>query len=76
MLLRALGLLLLLDGGDDTPRGTAGTDDVLVRDRQQVALVDSELAANLERWLITRLVLHARGQSGVVSYVGDFLFDC
>lgn len=48
MLLRALGLLLLLDGGDDAPRGTAGADDVLVRDRQQVALVDSELAANLE----------------------------
>lgn len=32
VLVRALGLLLLLDGGDDAPRGTAGTDNVLVRD--------------------------------------------
>lgn len=55
VLLGALGLLLLLDGGDDTPRGTAGTDDVLVRDGQQVALVDGELAANLEKLSITRL---------------------
>ena len=28
-----LGLLLLLDGGDDSPRSTAGTNDVLVCDR-------------------------------------------
>lgn len=34
VLLRALGLLLLLDRRNDTPRGTAGTDDVLVRDRE------------------------------------------
>ncbi len=27
-----LGLLLLLDGGDDSPRSTAGTNDVLVCD--------------------------------------------
>lgn len=39
----ALGLLLLLDRGDDSPRGTAGTDDVLVGDRQQVALLNGEL---------------------------------
>ncbi len=30
----ALGLLLLLDRGDDSPRGTTGTDDVLVGNRQ------------------------------------------
>lgn len=47
MLLRALGLLLLLDGGDDAPTGTAGADDVLVGDREQVALVDGELTAQL-----------------------------
>ena len=39
----ALGLLLLLDGGDDAPRGTAGTNDVLVGDREKVALLDGEL---------------------------------
>ena len=44
----ALGLLLLLDGGDDAPRSTAGTDHVLVGDGQKVALIDGELAANLQ----------------------------
>jgi hypothetical protein len=39
----ALALLLLLDGGDDAPRGTAGTDDVLVGDRQEVPLLNGQL---------------------------------
>jgi hypothetical protein len=39
----ALGLLLLLDRGDDSPRGTAGTDDVLVGNRQEISLLDGEL---------------------------------
>ena len=39
----ALRLLLLLDGGNDPPRRTAGTDDVLVCDRQEVALLYGEL---------------------------------
>jgi hypothetical protein len=47
MLVRTLGFLLLLDAGNDAPGGTAGTDNVLVGDRQQITLVDSELAANL-----------------------------
>jgi hypothetical protein len=47
VLLRALGLLLLLDGGDDAPGGTAGTNNVLVSDGQEVALIDGKLAANL-----------------------------
>lgn len=38
-----LGLLLLLDRGDDSPRGTAGTNDVLVGDGQEVALLNGEL---------------------------------
>jgi hypothetical protein len=45
----ALALLLLLDGGDDAPRGTAGANDVLVGNGKQVALVYGELAANLSR---------------------------
>jgi hypothetical protein len=47
VLVRALGLLLLLDGRDDAPRGTPGADDVLVGNGQEVALVDGELAADL-----------------------------
>jgi len=47
VLLGTLGLLLLLDGGDDTPAGAAGSDNVLVGDREQVALVDGELTAEL-----------------------------
>ena len=47
VLIGALGLLLLLDGGDDAPGGTAGADHVLVGNGQKVTLIDSELAANL-----------------------------
>jgi hypothetical protein len=47
VLLGALGLLLLLDAGDDAPGGTAGSDDVLVGDGKEVALVNCELAADL-----------------------------
>lgn len=47
VLVRALGLLLLLDGRNDAPRGTAGADDVLVGDAEEVALVDAELTAQL-----------------------------
>jgi len=47
VLIGTLGLLLLLNGGDNAPAGTAGADDVLVGDREQVALVDGELATEL-----------------------------
>jgi hypothetical protein len=47
VLLGALGLLLLLDGGDNAPRGTAGTDNILVSNGEQVTLIDSELATDL-----------------------------
>ena len=40
----ALGLLLLLDRGDYSPRRTAGTDDVLVGDGEKVALLDGKIA--------------------------------
>jgi hypothetical protein len=43
LLLVALGLLLLLNGGDDSPGCTASTDDVLVGDRKEVSLLDREL---------------------------------
>lgn len=47
VLIGTLGLLLLLDGGDDAPGGTTGANDVLVGDGQKVTLVDSELTTNL-----------------------------
>lgn len=43
LLLVALALLLLLDGGNDAPRRTAGTDDVLVGDREQISLLNGKL---------------------------------
>jgi hypothetical protein len=49
VLLRALRFLLLFNGGDDTPRGTSSTDDVLVGDREKVTLVNGKFAANLGR---------------------------
>ena len=39
----ALGLLLLLDGCDDPPRSTAGSDHVLVSDGKEISLLDGEL---------------------------------
>jgi hypothetical protein len=39
----ALGFLLLLDGCDDPPRGTAGSDHILVSDGKEIPLLDGEL---------------------------------
>jgi hypothetical protein len=47
VLVRALGLLLLLDAGNDTPRSTTGADYVLVGHGQQVTLVNGKFAADL-----------------------------
>ena len=44
LLLVALALLLLLDGGDDAPRSTASANDVLVGDGEKVALLHGEIA--------------------------------
>jgi hypothetical protein len=38
----AFALLLLLDGGDDSPRCSSSTNDVLVGDGKKVSLLDSE----------------------------------
>lgn len=50
VLLRALGLLLLLDGRDDAPGGTTGANDILVGDREQVTLIDRQFTAELTRY--------------------------
>jgi hypothetical protein len=47
VLVGTLLLLLLLDRGDDAPRGTSGTDNVLVGDREEVALVNGEFTTDL-----------------------------
>lgn len=47
MLVGALGLLLLFDAGDNSPGRTSGSDNVLVGNRQEVALIDSEFTAKL-----------------------------
>lgn len=39
----ALGLFFLLNRGDDSPGSTAGTDDVLVGDGQEIALLNGKL---------------------------------
>ena len=68
----ALGLLFLLDGGDDSPGRTTGTDDVLVSDGEEIALLDGELyiiGGNLlhvldhlcEKKVSMRVVVRARG---------------
>lgn len=43
----SLGFFLLLDGGDDAPGSTTGTDDVLVGDGEEIALVDRKLTIQL-----------------------------
>lgn len=47
-----LGLLLLLDRGDYAPGGTAGTNDVLEGDGEQVALVDTQGASGVLRGVV------------------------
>ena len=49
MLLGALGLLLLLDRGDDSPGCTACSDNVLVGNRQKIAFINSEFTTNLPK---------------------------
>lgn len=43
MVVVASALLLLFDGGNDTPGSPASADDVLVGDRKEVSLLDGEL---------------------------------
>lgn len=43
----AFGFFLLLNGGDDAPGSTACADDILVGHREEVSLVNRQLAAHL-----------------------------
>lgn len=72
VLVGTLGLLLLLDGGDDAPRGTAGANDVLVSDGEEVTLVDGKFAAQLgdllhvgDHLIVTLSLLAEAGEEGL-----------
>ena len=54
-----VGIALLLDGGNDAPGRTAGADDVLVGDGEEVALLDGQLL----------------GLLGNLLHVGDHLVE-
>lgn len=69
MLFRALGFLLLLNGGDDSPGGTAGTNDVLVGNGQQVTLIDGKFASNLT----SKSAAIQEGKKGEGGRLGDFI---
>ena len=47
VLVGALGFLLLLDGGNDSPGGTSGPNDVLVGNGEEISLVDRKLTTQL-----------------------------
>ena len=47
VLVGAFRFLLLLDGGDDAPRSTSGTYNVLVGNREKVALIDGQFSPKL-----------------------------
>ena len=48
MLICTLGLLFLLDRRDNAPRGTSGSNDVLVGHGQKVSFINCKLATDLE----------------------------
>ena len=68
MLVRALGLFLLLDGGDDAPGSTSCANDVLVCDGEKVTLIDAEFAAHLGE-----VSLDEGRQSSCLAYVCNLL---
>lgn len=88
VLFGALGFLLLLDGGDDTPGSTAGTNDVLVSNGEKVTLIDGKFASNLKRnqsggtatrkkrrkERIKRRRREVKVKRSREAYVGDFLY--
>ena len=49
VLIGTLGLFLLLDGRDDSPRSTSCAYDILVCNGEQIALIDGKLTTQLLR---------------------------
>lgn len=80
VLLRALGFLLLLNGGDDSPRSTTGAHHILVSDGEQVTLVDGKFASQLIDYIVSWGCRYMRKgdtfeKGSWNAYVGDFLND-
>ena len=71
VLVRTLGLLFLLDRRDDAPRCTTSAHNVLVRDRKQVSLINSEFTAQLEQHV--NYLVHDKYQVELLAYLCDFL---
>jgi hypothetical protein len=59
----ALGLLFLLDRGDDSPRCAAGTDDILIGDGQEISLLDGAPGLRKRRPSCSRPSLRERVSS-------------
>jgi hypothetical protein len=47
VLVGAFRFLLLLDGGDNAPGSTSGTHNILVSNREEVALIDGQFSPKL-----------------------------
>lgn len=58
VLLVPLALLLLFNAGNDPPRGTASTNDVLVRNRQEVPLLHRQFLIMHQFGHLLHLVHH------------------
>lgn len=81
VLVGTLRLLLLLNRGDDAPRGTSGSDHVLVSNGQQISLIHGKLSAQL---CVSRVVslggplsasITATGR-GRIAYLSNLLHVC
>jgi hypothetical protein len=71
VLVCSLGLLLLLNGGDDAPGGTSGANDVLVCYREEVSLIDGKFTTDLVD--VISYCRMAVCTSAMLIYLGDLL---
>jgi len=72
--LRSLGFLLLLNSGNASPGGSPRANSVLVRDREQVTLLDGEFLSQLHDLLHgVEHVLKPFGLFGDLSHVDQFI---
>jgi len=58
VLVGSLSFLFLLDGGDDSPRGTSCSHNILVGDRQKIALINRQFSSDLIRLVTEFWVWH------------------
>jgi len=70
MLVGSLSFLFLFDGGDDSPRGTSCSHNILVGDGQKIAFVNRQLSTNLIS--VSILKLNNLGFT-ITTYLGNLL---